>query len=161
MQHEIPEEKECPNCRTIKSSEEFHRNSARKDGLTYVCAECIPKYEARAKKAKKNLSNLEKTCSSCNRILSSRMYVYDQNTEDKLRNSCRTCSCFKQGVPSPSEIEHYESSIKSFMIEGLKSLDIEKNRSEFEHFVWKKMIISGLSNKWKQPIWVHKTSISE
>lgn len=161
MQHDIPEEKECPNCKVVKSSEEFHRNSARKDGLTYVCAECIPKYEARAKKAKKDLSNLEKTCLSCNRLLSSRMYVYDQNTKDKLRDTCRTCCCFKKGTPSILEIEEYETLIKSFMKEALESLDIEKNRSEFEHFVWKKMLISGLLNKWKQPIWVHKTSISE
>jgi hypothetical protein len=162
MQHNIPETKVCPECKVEKSSDQFHRNSARRDGLTYVCAECIPKYEAREKKPKKNLSNLNKQCDQCQRILSSRMFLYDQNTDDRLRSSCRTCCAYK-GKTSPSldEIFEYESFIKKVSLRGVQKYDAIKNRSEFEQYVWKSLSKSELGKKWKAPVWVHKTSIPE
>jgi|694.fasta_scaffold118549_3 hypothetical protein len=162
MQHKIPENKRCPECGIVKSSGEFHRNSARRDGLTYVCAECIPKYEARDKKPKKNLSNINKQCDKCNRVLPSRMYLYDQNTDDRLRSSCRTCSAYRgKSVPSPDEIREYETFIKKVSLNASKIYDIYKQRSELEHYVNVRLISSGLSKKWKPPVWVHKTSITE
>ena len=155
MQHDIPESKKCPECGEIKQSSEFHRNAARRDGLTYVCAECIPTYEAREKKQKKDLSDIEKICSSCGRNLTSRMYLYDQNSDDRLRASCRTCSCFR-GSEKPSLYE-----VLSFINDGLSRFNLEMNRSEFEQFIWKKMLASGLLVKWRPPAWIHKTSIPD
>jgi len=162
MQHEIPQTKLCPECKLIKPSGHFHRNSARRDGLTYVCAECIPKYEAREKKPKKDLSNLSKECDKCLRVLPSRMYVYDQNTDDRLRTSCRTCCAYRgKSIPSADEIREYETFIKKVSINGAEKFDIVKQRSQFEHYIYIRMISSGLLKKWKPPIWVHKTSIME
>jgi len=162
MQHNTPENKVCPECKLRKPSSAFNLNSTRADGLTYVCAECIPKYEAREKKPKKNLSNLNKQCDKCNRVLSSRMYLYDQNTEDRLRSSCRTCCAYKgKSIPSAAEIFEYESFIKNVSKRGAQKYDTIKNRSEFEQYVWKSLSKSELGNKWKAPVWIHKTSIPE
>lgn len=162
MQHKIPDYKVCPNCLENKHSSLYHRNAARRDGLTYVCSDCIPEYEAKEKKSKKNLADIEKTCEKCNRLLNSRMFLYDQNTEDRLRNSCRTCYAYRlNGNPSDEEIVKYESTVSGFIAEGLSIYDIEKNRSEFEQFIWKKLLSSGLLVQWRPPVWIHKTSIPE
>lgn len=162
MQHSIPDNKECPECGEVKSASAFHRNAARRDGLTYVCAECIPAYESRQKKQKKDLSNLEKICNSCHRNLPSRMYLYDQNSDDRLRATCRTCSCYRDSnPPSIDEVLNYEEEIKDFIKQGSSRFHLEMNRSEFEQFIWKKMLASGLLVKWRPPAWIHKTSIPD
>jgi hypothetical protein len=162
MQHEIPESKLCPNCGIEKTADQFHRNAARHDGLTYVCAICINDYESKDKKPKRFLADIVKECSKCKRQLLSRMYVYSQNTEDHLKESCRTCSSYKKSTgPSDSEIEEYESFINNLLTESKSKFDLEKNRSEFEQYVWQNLLISGLLVKWKPPVWVHKTSIPE
>jgi predicted RNA-binding Zn-ribbon protein involved in translation (DUF1610 family) len=162
MQHNIPDHKECPECGEIKSSSAFHRNAARRDGLTYVCADCIPIYESRQKKQKKNLSNIEKICNSCHRNLPSRMYLYDQNSDDRLRATCRTCSSYRDSTfPSLNEVISYEEKISLFINEASSRFDLERNRSEFEQFIWKRLLASGLLVKWRPPAWIHKTSIPD
>ena len=162
MQHNTPENKLCPECKLTKPSSAFNLNSARADGLTYVCAECIPKYEARDKRNKKVLANLSKQCSSCSRVLSSRMYLYDQNSEDKLRSKCRTCCCFKgQNIPSDQQIQEYEFFIKQTCQNAYEIFNLDKERSQFEQYIYQQLNISGLLKQWKPPIWVHKTSIPE
>jgi hypothetical protein len=162
MQHNIPDYKICPNCGENKSSSEYHRNAARRDGLTYVCSDCIPLYEAKEKKSKKDLSDIEKVCKDCGRNLPSRMYLYDQNSDDRLRASCRTCSCYRDSnPPTIEEVIAYEDEINSFIKNGLLKFDVERNRSEFEQFIWKKMLASGMLVKWRPPAWIHKTSIPD
>ena len=160
MQHEIPEHKVCPNCNIDKPSSEYHRNAARKDGLTYVCAECIPIYEAKEKRPKRKLSSLNKTCDKCGRSLTSRMFQYAQHTEDHLRPSCRTCSSFKpKRNPSMVEITTFEDQMQLIFSEAKSKFDPDKNRSELENFVWKRMLEDNLLETWSPPVWVHKSSV--
>ena len=162
MQHEIPEFKTCPNCKTFKSSYEYYRNSSRKDGLTYVCISCVNDYAQKEKKPKKVLNDIQKVCVSCGRKLTSRMFVYSQKTSDHLNEKCRTCSAYRaKNIPSQQEINHYESSLREIINVGLSKFDSEKNRSELEQFVWQRLLSTGLLVKWKPPIWVHKTSLPE
>jgi|GEM_PF-2801109 len=163
MQHNTPDEKLCPECGTIKASAEFNLNSARADGLTYVCAACIPSYELRdGKKEKRSLNHLSKKCGSCERILPSRMYLYDQNSEDKLRAKCRTCCAFKgRDIPKIDQIENYEFFVRSVSVKACERFNVDSERSQLEQFVYQQLQISGLSEQWKPPIWVHKTSIPE
>jgi len=162
MQHKIPEHKICPNCNIEKAADQFHRNAARRDGLTYVCSVCIYDYENKEKKPKRFLADIVKECVSCNRNLSSRMYTYSQNTEDHLKEVCRTCSSYRpKSKPSIEEIEEYEFLIKKIFKEAKSKFDLEKNRSEFEQYVWRNLLTSGMLVKWRVPIWVHKTSIPQ
>jgi hypothetical protein len=162
MLHEIPDHKICPHCDTDKPASEYHRNAARKDGLTYVCADCIPAYEAKDKRPKRNLESIQKECEACLRLLPSRMFQYAQHTEDHLRSKCRTCSAYKlKKVPSQDEINRYELSLAKILNKAKEKYDLDSNRSELEQFVWKEMLKVGLLNEWNIPTWLHKTSIPE
>jgi hypothetical protein len=166
MQHKTPESKVCPQCKIEKPSSEFNLNSARADGLTYVCAKCIPAYEAKEKKHKTVLQNLTKKCVFCGRTLPARMYLYDQNSKDKLRSKCRTCSCYKGKNSARSEsymieLKQYENFIKKTSLHGASKFNTEKQRSRFEEYVYQQMNIADMLGTWKPPVWIHKTSIPE
>jgi hypothetical protein len=162
MQHDIPDNKVCPNCNVDKPASEYHRNGARKDGLTYVCAECIPIYEAKDKRPKRKLESIQKSCKKCGRLLAARQFQYAQNTEDHLRDSCRTCSAFKpKRVPSIEEINLYESTMGEIFGRAKALYDLEQNRSELEQYIYKEMLKANLISDWDPPVWVHKSSLPD
>lgn len=153
-----PDEKKCPFCGEIKKASEFQRNASRPDGLTYTCRVCIPLYAAAPKRPKTDLSVVEKKCSNCERTLNARAFSYNQQSEDKLTDSCRVCRMFRKGKPSIEQVQEFELAMSKIYSESMEIFDHEFDRSQFEAFVYTKMIDEGLLENWKPPVWMHSSS---
>lgn len=106
--------KKCWNCNRDLSTTNFHKNSARKDGLDTQCKECRSKYNKKWRKnnetkirqksheryikmiSRENIEiPKEKFCSSCNRIKPSSEFYTDKRTKNGLRAECKKCSRWK------------------------------------------------------------------
>jgi|JI9StandDraft_1071089.scaffolds.fasta_scaffold14313_3 hypothetical protein len=113
------------------------------------------------KQTKIKLEGVEKACANCQRTLSSRHFMYDQHSGDRLRSHCRTCEAYRDGMPTIEQVVEYEAQMRSIFDEAIEEVtDVEKHRTAFESLVHTKMDDEGLLTVWKPPIWIHKTSIS-
>jgi hypothetical protein len=156
----VPEEKLCPFCNTVKPSREFQRNAARSDGLTYTCKICIPLYAAAPKRQRLDLADVSKTCSSCNRYLNARAFMYAQSSPDRLASKCRTCKMYRpQGNPTVEQVEDFEAQLTEILQDVMNILDFDKERAQFEAAVYEQLQHKGLLKDWKPPVWIHKSSI--
>lgn len=110
---------------------------------------------------KHTLSGIYKTCSSCQRDLSGRCFVYSQHSEDKFRDQCRTCDSYKpKGSPSLSSVLDIEERLDRIFSKGLGLFpDPENHRIQFELYIHTEMQSQGLLDTWRPPIWFHKSSI--
>jgi hypothetical protein len=163
VQYNIPDEKLCPKCGIVKSASDFYVNSSRLDGLTYSCKECVAEYNSKPKENKRvTIAGTFKTCKNCNRKLPSECFSYFQHNADKLRDDCRTCRMYRKKNPTLEQVVELEKKLRQIYKEGVSSIgDVNHHRSEFEQFVYKKMLASKILKEWKPPVWIHKTSIPE
>ena len=132
------------------------------DGLKRACKTCTKDYVPNT--SKRDVSNIEKECTKCGRLLMSRCFAYRRRSEDHLSPFCRTCAARKHGFPTASEADAFEISMDQIVIEATKKLIakynqpytivIEQHRIEFEELVQKMMLRQGLLGDWKQPVWM-------
>lgn len=163
MQHDIPDHKVCPRCNEDKPSTEYYVNSSRTDGLTYYCKICVVAYAKEPRKGtRKNIAASKKQCCNCKRVLPAAAFTYSQQTTDRLRPDCRSCRMYRKKNPTLDQVLELENEMYHIYRAGsIQVGDIDHHRSEFEQFVYKQMLIRGLLDDWKPPIWIHASSIPE
>jgi hypothetical protein len=103
--------------------------------------------------------------------MSAKMFLYSQQTEDRLEERCRTCRSWRDRKhrPDVTAIVTYENQLKNLLIEAIKRLldvygdespleTIMQHRGEFESVVLVLHERTGLSETWKPPIWASPVS---
>lgn len=135
----------CDTCKYWKY--EFH--------ISNTCTDCRPV------RAKVSLDGLSKVCCNCHRELSSRCFIYDQFSEDKLRNECRSCYAYLDGQPTLSQVQEYENAMTSIIADAVVAVGNEpvKRRVELEVRIYNQMHQYNLLTHWKPPVWIHKSSM--
>lgn len=136
----------CSECRGWKT--DFHSD-------TTVCTDCRPV------RKKVSLEGVTKVCCNCQRELSSRCYIYDQSSVDRLMAVCRTCHSYKKGKPPLADVLEFESSLRTILDSAVEYVDhqVNERRTELEIYVYQQMKTAGLLEHWSPPVWVHKSSI--
>jgi hypothetical protein len=135
----------CDTCRFWKY--DFHSGD--------TCTDCRPV------RVKVSLEGLSKACSICHRELSSRCFIYDQFSEDRLRSECRSCYAYLDGTPTLAQVQAYEASMSAIISDAVRAVGNEpvKYRTELEISIYNKMHQVGLLKSWKPPVWIHKSSM--
>ena len=81
-------EKRCNLCDTIRSIEDFHKDTKAYDGLQSKCKYCMKSYTETTKKTR----YVEyKFCGSCEVIKNSSCFISDKTKVDGLCNICKNC----------------------------------------------------------------------
>lgn len=93
---ELPAERKCSTCKTIKSAAEFNRSKLTHDGLCNVCRSCEKTYR-KVRKEKNKAANENrcsyagKRCSNCDRVLPPEAFGKDNSRVSGLKSVCRDC----------------------------------------------------------------------
>ena len=86
--------KKCPDCGEVKSSNDFYKNKAARDGLNTYCKAC---WSVRAKAQRKKIKDAEvelpasKVCPSCSTEKPASEFRSDKTKADHLSSSCAEC----------------------------------------------------------------------
>lgn len=86
--------KKCPDCGEVKSSNDFYKNKAARDGLNTYCKAC---WSVRAKAQRKKIKDTEvelpasKVCPSCSTEKPASEFRSDKTKADHLSSSCAEC----------------------------------------------------------------------
>ena len=80
--------KKCNKCEIEKPTEDFYKDSSKKDGLTTICKDCIKK---RTIPEDKKVVVTEKVCSKCKKTKPADEFCKDSKKKDGLRYSCKEC----------------------------------------------------------------------
>ena len=86
--------KKCPDCGEVKSSDDFYKNKAARDGLNTYCKVC---WSVRAKAQRKKTKDAEveppasKVCPSCSTEKPASEFRSDKTKADHLSSSCAEC----------------------------------------------------------------------
>ena len=144
----------CPKCKESKSVTEFNFNAGRPDGYAYACKACrkldLSDYTKRV------LDPIFKNCSNCKRTMPRQMFVYSQNTDDCLTDTCRSCKLYRpRGFPSLEQVEYYEYQLRELVRTARQHFNPETERVLFEEFVYKQYHLRGIGHTWKTPLWLN------
>ena len=127
---EIPDKKYCPGCKEVRSSVNFHRDKARKDGLVYRCKQCsnAALRNCREKNRKQRVIKIpkEKCCPECKITLSSEKFDKNGFLKDGLNYYCKKCRK-KQDKKNRPQINQYIRERKATNINFRLSLNL-RNR---------------------------------
>lgn len=156
----LVDEKFCKGCSETKPASAFVRNRTRNDGLKDLCKVCEKTYVP--SRTRSNLDIVVKRCSRCERELSSRMFVYTQNSDDKLMPHCRTCKQWKgKGHLSASDADAFEAAMDEIFRSAASMVgDPRRNRSLFENFIAKEFK-RKFGPQWALPIWINGNIVME
>jgi hypothetical protein len=110
--------KRCPKCSTIKSLEEFHKNSRSKDGRAGYCSRCANEYRKQHHKDSynyklpKKIKNEKIHCRKCERYL-------DQSKFWGKLTYCKECS----------KLVGHSANLKRFGLTVESYIDLEKSQN--------------------------------
>ncbi len=156
----LVDEKFCKGCSETKPASAFVRNRTRKDGLKDLCKECERSYTP--SKSRTKLDGAIKRCVRCERMLPSRMFVYNQHSDDKLLSYCRTCKQWNgSGHLTALEADRFERELDRIIRSAASKVgDPRRNRSLFENFIAKEFK-REFGSEWTLPIWINKHIVME
>lgn len=115
-------EKKCSVCKNIKNINMFYKDSARTDGLSYVCKSCS-KIAVKKHELKNKLNHViptTKICKKCNKRKKNSFFSKNSNRKDGLHSICKKCS--KQyRIINNKQLKEYRSKRKSIRAFNTKS----------------------------------------